>query len=429
MLNNFPDFIVAKYIKEDPKATCRVITFQVTEDCCLNCSYCYQINKSHKNMSISTAKQIIDMLFNMYKINDENAFINHHTKGVVLELIGGEPLMNIEVCNFVCEYFLTSCIKTNHPWLFNSRVSLSTNGMLYFNPIVQQFIEKYKNFLNMTITIDGPKQIHDSCRVDYNGIGSFDQVFKAWLDWNKKSNQIIGTKVTIAPENLPYLDTIINFFIQHGCIEINANPIYEHNWTKEEASLYYKQLKKIADVMLQNIKIHSSLFKVNSNKPLLYSEDDNYCGGAGDMLAFDPDGIAYPCLRYMPSSLGDIKPIIIGNTQGIYNTKETIDIYNKLKSVTRKTQSSDECINCPVASGCGWCSAYNYQCFGTCDKRLTNICWMHRAEALANVYYWNQYFIYKKEYEIYPLYLPRDVATNIIDNDEYDKLLNLTVRV
>ena len=54
---------------------------------------------------------------------------------------------------------------------------------------------------------------------------------------------------------------------------------------------------------------------------------------------------------------------------------------------------------------------------------------MHRAEALANVYYWNQYFIYKKEYEIYPLYLPRDVATNIIDNDEYDKLLNLTVRV
>ena len=112
--------------------------------------------------------------------------------------------------------------------------------------------------------------------------------------------------------------------------------------------------------MLQNIKIHSSLFKVNSNKPLLYSEDDNYCGGAGDMLAFDPDGIAYPCLRYMPSSLGDIKPIIIGNTQGIYNTKETIDIYNKLKSVTRKTQSSDECINCPVASGCGWCSAYNY---------------------------------------------------------------------
>jgi len=42
------------------------------------------------------------------------------------------------------------------------------------------------------------------------------------------------------------------------------------------------------------------------------------------MLAFDYNGLAYPCLRYMESSLGNkVKPIVIGNVDGIYNTEET----------------------------------------------------------------------------------------------------------
>jgi hypothetical protein len=49
------------------------------------------------------------------------------------------------------------------------------------------------------------------------------------------------------------------------------------------------------------------------------------------MLAFDPEGNAYPCLRYMPSSLGsDCPPIIIGNTDGVYNTSEYKAIYDDM---------------------------------------------------------------------------------------------------
>jgi len=38
---NFSDSIHTNYYKEDPKTTCPSITFQVTDDCCLKCSYCY----------------------------------------------------------------------------------------------------------------------------------------------------------------------------------------------------------------------------------------------------------------------------------------------------------------------------------------------------------------------------------------------------
>ena len=39
------------------------VTFQVTDDCNLRCSYCYQINKGHHKMPLETAKAFIDLLF------------------------------------------------------------------------------------------------------------------------------------------------------------------------------------------------------------------------------------------------------------------------------------------------------------------------------------------------------------------------------
>ena len=41
------------------------ITFQVTEECCLACTYCYQINKKPTYMTEETAKKIVDFLFSI----------------------------------------------------------------------------------------------------------------------------------------------------------------------------------------------------------------------------------------------------------------------------------------------------------------------------------------------------------------------------
>ena len=45
---------------ESIKKGVKNITFQVTEDCCLNCTYCYQNNKSKKIMTFDVAKKAID---------------------------------------------------------------------------------------------------------------------------------------------------------------------------------------------------------------------------------------------------------------------------------------------------------------------------------------------------------------------------------
>ena len=262
---------------------------------------------------------------------------------------------------------------------------------------------------------------------DYNGNGSFDRAIAAWDDWLKKTNYLqASTKVTIAPENLPYMDQIFDFFIARGCTEIHANPIFEHDWTIEEGALFYKILIKLADKLLESKNTTSSLFTTYLGDPLPSSDTKNYCGGTADMLAFDPEGNAYPCLRYMASSLGpNIPPIIIGNADGIYNTPEFQAIYDDMKAVTRQSQSTQECLDCPIAAGCAWCSAANYALTGSYNKRVMTICWMHRAQALANTYYWNLYYRSLKSDKRKPVYLPRNIATKLITDEEYDELLAL----
>ena len=118
-------------------------------------------------------------------------------------------------------------------------------------------------------------------------------------------------------------------------------------------------------------------------------DNQNWCG-AGKMLAVDAAGNFYPCTRFAQYSLRDKPAWIIGNV------KDGID-QNKLRpflTLDRTTQSSEECINCEVASGCAWCQGENYDAAQTHTiyQRSTAICKMHKARVRANNYYWNKLF-------------------------------------
>lgn len=378
-------------------------------------------------MSKETIKKGIDLLFKMYDDNNEDALINHHTKGLVIDFIGGEPLLNMEVITYGSKYFLDECIRRDHIWLTNFRFNISSNGIRYFDADVQEYLKKFGQFTHLNITLDGPKELHDSCRVDANGNGSFDIVIKAYKDWIEK-NGYASTKITIAPENLPQLNTIIDFFVDLGCQDIHANPIFEREWTVEDAKIYYQQLKMLADKFLLYPDIELDLFGETYCKPLSPDNNKNWCGGTGEMVSFDPDGIAYPCIRYMETSLGEeATPITIGSVDGIYITKQEKEILNNFKNITRRSQSTDECYYCPIASGCAWCSAWNYQKLGSVNKRYTGICWMHRARSLANSYYYNKLYRLQGSEKRFPVYLPYTLALKIVSEKEYGELIRLSL--
>ena len=405
----------------------RNVTFQVTDDCPMSCSYCYQGHKGHKKMSKEVAKQGVDLLFHMYEENN-SPFINRKTKAIILDFIGGEPLMAIDIIDYICTYFVQKCLELDHPWLYTWRASMTSNGALYFEPKVQEFLHKFKGFVSFSITLDGPKEIHDSCRVYHDGRGNFDDAYAAMKHFNSHYYEELGTKVTIAPENLHNLNKIVDFFIGEGMKLIHANCVNEAKWTYDQAKLFYSELKKMADRLLElNDETTISLFNEYFFSPLGPNDNQNWCGGTSKMLAFDPDGVAYPCLRYMPSSLGnDVPPIVIGSVEGIYVTDEQKHIKEYMDGITRRSQSTDECWNCPIAAGCSWCSAWNYQETGSVNKRSTNICAMHKARSLANVYYWNKWYRLNNIDKRFKMWLPKEEALRIIDEKEYAMLEELS---
>lgn len=380
----------------------KYITFIVTKDCQLACKYCYLVGKnSSERMSWNVAKQAID-----YILSHESEFPE---ESVVWDFIGGEPFLEVDLIEKICDYLKKKMFARNHHWFNSYRFSFSTNGINYGSEKVQRFIEKNHNHLSIGLTIDGTKRKHDLNRIwkpvgedllrmerglPFHEKGSYDDVVKnipLWLSQFPNAS----TKVTISSADIPYVKESVIHLFSLGIMDVNINCVGENVWKKGDDLLFEEQLMELADTMIDEDLFktyHCSFFVESLGKPLNRKyENQNWCG-AGRMLSIDASGNFYPCTRFAQFSLRDKKAWIIGNIH------DGID-KNKLRpflSLDRCTQSTQECIDCEVASGCAWCQGENYDAAdtNTIYQRSTAICKMHKARVRANNYYWNK--LYRK---------------------------------
>lgn len=371
------------------------VTFVVTEKCNLRCTYCYESHASHakgERMSQAIAKKSVDLLFDQHKLNDY--FSSTKTPGIVLEFIGGEPLLEIGLIDYICDYFRIKAFGLNSPWAYNYMISIPTNGTLYFSEKVQRFLEKNKGKVSLGITIDGNKTLHDRCRVTPDGQGTYDLVEKA-VKYHTSHYGLETTKLTIAPENVMYLyDALKHCWEVLNLPYVYANCVFEDVWTQKDALIFKEQLIKIADYLLEEerySKYGSSLF--SSHLGSATCSNENFCGGNGSMLAIGPDGRCYPCIRFMPYALqNDREAFSCGDViNGLWN-KEDHPKLKKLCDITIISQSNETCQNCSISEGCGSCIAYNYDLNGDPNQRATCICDTHHARTEANDYYFDNLF-------------------------------------
>lgn len=410
----------------------KTVTFQVTDRCNLCCSYCYQINKHTNSMPFETAKKFIDLMFEDYE-REGSYLYKDECQAIIVEFIGGEPLLEIDLIDKITDYFMYKAISLKHPWANYVMFSMISNGLLYFDERVQKYLRKNRNLVSFGISVDGCKELHDMCRVDANGKGSYDIASKGCLYHKEHFDPYMLTKMTIAPSNITYIyDAIVNLYENLHYDVIHCNCVYEKGWTVDHAKELYKQLKKVSDYVLkndleENIYI-SILYDKGFNIDIDKISNTNYCGSTGSMLACDPFGKIFPCIRFMDTSLGDsVEPFILGDVDnGIGILPKHKDKINLLDSITMKSQSTQECIDCPIQGGCGWCTGYNYQETGSPNKRVTYTCITHKAEYLAAAYFWNNAYKKHNENEKFEMRIPKEWALEIIDEKEYNMLQNLS---
>ena len=357
----------------------RRIVFIVTQDCQLQCNYCYLIGKNKEGrMTWETAKRIADFLMSLPVIENE----------VIFDFIGGEPLLEIDLISKVSDYLVETMEKTNHPWLKNYSFRFTTNGLTYSTNKVQEFIEKYKDHLSVQISIDGTKKKHDINRVFANGEGSYDRLIPNVKLWINQFGKDARSFMVISHEDLPYLSESIIHLIELGIQDLAVSLVVEDVWKAGDDAILENEFMVVANYIIEK-RLWDKVIVSMLRKEVGEKEKDEHIFPCGQpMYVFDAHGKIYTCVRFVDYSLRSKPARIIGTIQdGIdYNKIRPLLAYNRISSYPL------ECLDCEIGACCRWCPAESYDSSetGTIFQRTTTVCQLHKATVRVKNYLWNR---------------------------------------
>lgn len=151
-------------IKSELNSQRCLLTLEISQQCNMRCRYCiysdkYYYTRKHspKYMNFDIARKAIDQFLGQ-SLEAEHSAIGFY---------GGEPLLNFELIKACVEY--VNRVAGGRGLSYN----ITTNGTLLNGSRVEFLIE---NNFSITVSLDGPKEIHDRNRIYKNGRGSYNTV-------------------------------------------------------------------------------------------------------------------------------------------------------------------------------------------------------------------------------------------------------------
>ena len=388
------------------------LTINTTEDCNLRCKYCYETEKRSKNIPLNYAKRFLEILINedddpvltKGSVGDSaDAHLKYlYTKGVVLDFIGGDSLMNVKDLDEIIKYFIyllnTSKTEIAKLWRDTWKLSISSNGTLFSSPEVRAFCEKYKKVLSLSVSIDGCPEIHDLNRVFPDGSGSMKSI-REWWPWYRKTfpTESIQTKATSSRDSIPYLFESIKFMHEElGIQYLNHNFIMEDMHLQPgDLELLDKEFEKCVDYVLEHRQdlywamIGKETFAQHRRSVGREWTHKGHCG-SGAMPALGTDGNIYPCFRFLPHTQNGVVGVMkVGDVfDGLYQKENFINVREGAYKVN--CTRDPKCIECDYESACPYCIGGCYAEFGE-FKRSTYVCEVIKLQCKWAKIYWNRY--------------------------------------
>jgi len=347
----------------------RQLLLEVTQNCNQRCMYCafsgrYYFNKrkhSKIDMPFYVAKKSIDFFLNRIPNDSHDNFS--------ISFYGGEPLLKWDLLKQIISY-----IKKNRK---NREIDINftTNATLLTSEMIEYFID---NDVHMTISLDGPQQIHDRYRVFRNGKGTFnvvmDNLKKIKRISNDYFNRNVNYNIILAP---PCNMEIINdFFYKNPFFTENQN-LYnfsqvdvrntsfftDFNLEKEElkrinnvAKLNKKYNKFLIEGKYQKLTFEKKLFDSNFHK-IHFREMKmlgntypvhGYCYPGLRKLFVDVHGNSYMCER-------------VGNNFKIGDINRGFDFKKINEFFSKSEEFFADCKNC-------WALRLCSKCFNSINK-------------------------------------------------------------
>lgn len=322
------------------------IQITISEDCNLNCIYCYEKSKSHNVITEQKSREII-----------RKELTTPDLKEAIIYFHGGEIAIHFDIIKNICEWVWSENFKPKVSF------AASTNGTLIHGDI-KKWLEKHSKVFNLGLSLDGTKEMHD-----INRNNSFDKID---LQFFKRLWPEQPVKMTISPLTIDKTAEGIIFLINQG-FHVSANLAYGCEWDKEELKKKYaKELIKLADFFISNPDICLPKRLFNKNLELIGKYVINnrqqrhvkWCGTGEFMVCYSPEGNKYPCQMFMPSS---------------GNGNQEIPSINDIQIIS-------PCNDCCILSICPSCYGYNFINTGVVSKAPDGLCDYTKLETLCYSY-------------------------------------------
>lgn len=339
------------------------ITLQVTQQCNLRCEYCIYSgdagnyrNRTHQNkkMSLEMAKKGIDFLIAH----------SQESNRIDVGFYGGEPLLEFEL--------IKKCIEYAKEQAEGKKIafSITTNATLLTEEIIKYLSE---NDIMITISLDGPKEIHNKNRkFAGSGTGSFDKIIEN-LETFKESYPEYFKNVMFNVVMDPKADfkCISEFFVNYDTVKdtnqmatmpstnysektvtMDENFSVDYNYEFFKIFLYKlgrlekKYISKLNLSYFERLKSTYHEKRTPTSGLYDYGHPGGPCIPGKLRLFMDVDGVFYPCERV--SELSEVMKI--GTLEDGFDIEKCLKILN----IGKVTEHS--CINCWAFRFCSQCA-------------------------------------------------------------------------
>lgn len=321
--------------------------------CNLRCTYCFEKElpqNPHKYMDEALLGKAID--------SAEEISLKYEGKIESVELFGGEPLL-LRIKPLVKRILDFAKSK-------GATITIVTNGVEAIDFI--DILHSFKKDIDMLqITVDGPKEIHDSRRRYPSGKGSFCKISES-IDALLKNNINTNVRVNIDNTNINHLPELYQYVYEKGWVE-HPNFSIKPSLVTDHSTLEYNDIIIPEEKLLEKlIKIYDQhpwleeLFGFYLFKPLRHILDIvngapnvaprfvNCESNLIELNVFCPDGYIYVC----PESIGN-KEIAIGRfSPRLEFDLDKINIWKE-----RTIAKMEKCRLCKFSPICGGGCTYS----------------------------------------------------------------------
>jgi len=313
------------------------VIMKVTNDCNMNCKYCFVEKSAPRNriISLETVKRLFDEL-------------EIHSPSQSIQLIwhGGEPLL-------ASLDFFQGVINLQKEYKKEYVNSIQTNGTL----LTEEFARFFKeNTFEIGVSLDGPKQLNDLVRVYRSGKSSFEKVVNNMMIL-KKLKIHFGLLSTLSKANVRNAREIYSFCKEYE-LPLKFSLLYFSgnarenldllSVTPDECAEFLLELAKIwmndpSPIEIDNLEKFLGNVLVHGKYPLSCSALTNCHEG---FLAIGPTGDIYPCClfqgyeEYRYGNIHEISLAEIPNTIVWEKLDGRVDYINKV------------CSDCPIKEYC-----------------------------------------------------------------------------